>query len=124
MKNIFLYGPIIASDLKNKVDRIAKSEKGVLRGYSCHAVKGTEYKGIVLREGSEIQGMVYYDISDSLWEQLKRYFGENYATDTVVVEGEQGEIIETLVFVVRPRHAVMLDLSKEYICEIIDNPII
>ncbi len=67
MSNLFTYGSLMFKEviyaLTSKKDY--ESSKGTLIGYARRHVKNKVYPGIFKQEGSQVEGVIYYGVTNS-----------------------------------------------------------
>ena len=66
------------------------SIKGVLHGYHRKTIKGEIYPGIVACSGGVIEGLVYKDLTETEWNRLDLFEGDQYRREIVSVKFEKG----------------------------------
>ena len=77
-------------------------EAGTLKGYSRRSVKGKHYPALVPDDGSRVEGVVYRDIPNSVWDRLDRFEGEMYERRLVKIKLSTGTALFAGTYVVRP----------------------
>ena len=110
MSNLFAYGTLICEDIFYSVAGIKlSSAPGVLAAYSRHSIKGQVYPGILPSKGHTVHGIVYFDVSDLLWQRLDRFEGEMYERRSVMVHCADSKKISACTYVVRPQFKDFLE---------------
>ena len=75
---------------------------GTLKDYSRQAVIGEHYPAIMPDEKGIVDGVVYRNVPDSVWDRLDRFEGEMYARQPVQVELNDGETLLAETYVIQP----------------------
>jgi gamma-glutamylcyclotransferase (GGCT)/AIG2-like uncharacterized protein YtfP len=110
MSNLFAYGTLVCEDIFYSVAGIKlSSAPGVLAAYSRHSIRGQVYPGILPRKSHTVRGIVYFDVSDLLWQRLDRFEGEMYKRKSVTVNCAGNKKISACTYVVRPQFRNFLE---------------
>lgn len=84
---------------------------GILKGYSRRSVRGEHYPAIVPDNESIVEGVVYRNVPNSVWDRLDRFEGEMYKRQPVDVELNDGEMLYAETYVIQPVYLNRLDRS-------------
>lgn len=112
MKNLFAYGTLMCEDIMLEVSGCSLScVSGILKGYSRRLVKGEHYPAVMPDKSGIVEGAVYRDVPDSAWERLDRFEGEMYKRRDVIVELNNGKVLNAETYVIQPEYLSCLDSS-------------
>ncbi len=112
MENLFAYGTLMAEDIMEEVSGCRPSSvPGTLRGYSRRSVIGEHYPALVPHEDGRVEGVVYRNVPDAVWERLDRFEGEMYARQLVQIELKDGSTVQAATYVVQLEFLDHLDQS-------------
>jgi len=84
---------------------------GILKGYSRRSVRGEHYPAIVPDNESIVEGVVYRNVPNSVWDRLDRFEGKMYERHHVVVELKNRKTLAAETYVIHPAHLNLLDQS-------------
>ncbi len=110
MEHLFAYGTLMCEDIMEQVAgyRLAY-ESGTLKGFSRRSVKGEDYPALVLQETGYVDGVVYRNVPNTVWERLDRFEGEMYARQSVHIDLKDGSALLVVTYVVRPEFLNYVD---------------
>lgn len=110
MKNLFAYGTLMCPDILQAVTgKIFKSEKAVLNNFARHLVKQEIYPGLIKNKNEKVEGIVYFNIPDDVWEKLDFFEGEMYFKQNVDIKIFDGTIINAVTYVTKSKFANQLE---------------
>jgi gamma-glutamylcyclotransferase (GGCT)/AIG2-like uncharacterized protein YtfP len=110
MADLFVYGTLMREDIMRTVaGTVPRRQRGTARGYRRLAVKNEHYPGLIAEQGSEVEGLVYLDITEESWARLDRFEGEMYTRGTVEVLLEGGDTLQAYAYLVKPEYVGRLE---------------
>jgi gamma-glutamylcyclotransferase (GGCT)/AIG2-like uncharacterized protein YtfP len=113
MYKLFVYGTLLSKGIwKSIVSGDYASDSAILNGYARKKVKRKNYPGLVERDGSKVEGMLYYDISEEDFRKLDAYEGEEYARTKVSVHLSSGKSIESFTYLFKKEYFGKLTKSE------------
>jgi gamma-glutamylcyclotransferase (GGCT)/AIG2-like uncharacterized protein YtfP len=113
MYKLFVYGTLLSKGIwKSIVSGDYASDSAILNGYARKKVKRKNYPGLVERDGSKVEGMLYYDISEEDFRKLDAYEGEEYARTKVSVQLSSGKSIESFTYLFKKEYFGKLTKSE------------
>jgi gamma-glutamylcyclotransferase (GGCT)/AIG2-like uncharacterized protein YtfP len=122
MANYFAYGTLMSLDIMLEVSNTIPSHApGRLDNYLRRPVRGELYPGIIPYPDAVVEGMVYFNVPDSVWQKLDRFEGEMYTRETVNVALNDGTDIEAFVYVVKQQFADRLEPAEWSFMEFLQN---
>lgn len=87
MENLFAYGTLMCGDIGHDVAGCHFSHvPGTLKGYSRRRVKREQYPAIIADDESCVDGFVYKEVTEAVWQRLDRFEGQMYARQRVKIE--------------------------------------
>jgi len=90
--NLFVYGTLMDKEIMQIVSgELFSSAKATLQGYVRKQVVGDVYPAIVERQGHDVVGILYYDLSESALKKLDRFEGDQYDRCGVSVSLQEGQ---------------------------------
>lgn len=94
-----------------------KSRDAVLHGFARYRIHGVHYPGIIFREGSSVEGKLYFDICDQSLGALDDFEDSLYERINVPVTEGSGQIYQAFTYKVKDASAAKLiyepwDLEK------------
>lgn len=108
--NLFAYGTLMCGEIMEKVAGLSPpSLKAILRDYKRISVRGEHYPVIVPREGEEVSGVLYVELSEKAYARLDAFEGRMYERRRVIVETERGEMLEAESYVGRSQFLVLFE---------------
>ena len=112
MGNLFTYGTLMCEDIMVEVSGCHLSHvPGILKGYSRRSVRGEHYPAIVPDNESIVEGVVYRNVPNSVWDRLDRFEGEMYKRQPVDIELNDGGMLYAETYVIQPAYLNRLDRS-------------
>ena len=113
MTHLFAYGTLMCEDIMQEVSGcLPERRRAVLKGYVRRRVKGHVYPGLLQREASHVEGVLYLNVPASAWERLDRFEGEMYARRTVSIEMDSGGRLAAETYIVRPEYVNRLEKAE------------
>ncbi|SFM48395.1 gamma-glutamylcyclotransferase family protein [Thermodesulforhabdus norvegica] len=107
--NLFAYGTLMCPEIMLEVcGTVLASRRALLRGFSRYRIRDEFYPGILPDPGGFVGGVVYFGVSDELWQGLDRFEGDMYERVPVTPVLMTGEKIEAFAYVVKPAFYSML----------------
>lgn len=85
---------------------------GTLKGYSRRSIIGEHYPAIVPDQEDTVEGVVYRNVPDSVWDRLDRFEGEMYKRQPVGIELNEGEMLHAETYVIQQAYMNRLDQSN------------
>ena len=114
MDNLFTYGSLMCEDIMRSVaGEELRCAKGVLQGYQRVELKNEHYPAIIEGDGSEVDGVVYFDISEKSMERLDSFEGEMYQRRTVEIQLIDGSVMKVSTYVFKDEYHYRLG-TKEW----------
>jgi gamma-glutamylcyclotransferase (GGCT)/AIG2-like uncharacterized protein YtfP len=105
MANLFVYGTLLSKGIwKSIVNREYSSDSAVLKVYARKKVKRKNYPGLIKRDGSKVEGMIYYDVSEEDFRNLDAYEGEEYVRKKVYVLLESGKGVDCFTYLFKKEY--------------------
>jgi gamma-glutamylcyclotransferase (GGCT)/AIG2-like uncharacterized protein YtfP len=110
MKHLFAYGTLMSPDRLAEITGLRPTFlPAELRGFARYQVRGQRYPGIVPEPGGgPVEGLLYFDISQSTWSPLDAYEGKIYHRKLVQVTLESGATVMAGTYVVLPEYRNLL----------------
>lgn len=99
MPALFTYGSLMFRDVWERVvTGRYECAVGVVREHARYLVRDMTYPGMIAQSDACVEGIVYFDISDSDMAALDAFEGEAYQRTSVTVELEEGRRIEAQTY--------------------------
>jgi gamma-glutamylcyclotransferase (GGCT)/AIG2-like uncharacterized protein YtfP len=109
MSNLFTYGSLMCSDIMNQVAGChANFVSATLKDFKRSTIRGEEYPGIVSHPGSEVEGVLYFDLPPKAIERLDSFEGVQYSRQDVLVKTEQLAQYSAMTYVIKPEYCYLL----------------
>ncbi len=104
--NIFTYGTLMYPEVLDPlVSEKYMPQKSILNGYCRKAIIGEHYPGIVKKDASRVEGVLYTNVSPKDLNKLDEYEGDQYIRTSVKVILDGNSIrADTYVFQDRYLH--------------------
>jgi gamma-glutamylcyclotransferase (GGCT)/AIG2-like uncharacterized protein YtfP len=99
--HVFTYGSLMFPQVWQRVVQGAyRSASARLEQYVRLAIAGATYPGMLRRNGSSVDGVVYFDVSPPDIAALDTFEGDEYRREEVLVTLETGEMLaaETYIY--------------------------
>lgn len=113
MENLFAYGTLMCEDIMRDVAGCRFSHvPGTLKGYSRRRVKGEHYPAIIADDESCVDGVVYKEVTEAVWQRLDRFEGQMYARQRVKIEMIDGTHLDAGTYIVKPDFIDHLEASE------------
>jgi len=110
MANLFAYGTLMCEDIMLEVSGCNLIQApGTLRGYRRQVVRDELYPALASDVKGFVEGVVYRDVPDSVWEHLDRFEGEMYSRHSVQVDLKDGTTLQAETYVVKQAFISCLD---------------
>ena len=104
-RHLFAYGtlqhPAILGQILN---RIPDSAPALLHDFARYRIAGETFPGIHHSPGLQIDGTVYFDITEKEWQNLDHYESDLYLRQTLEVICENGSPLSAEAYVIPPHH--------------------
>ena len=98
--HVFTYGSLMFPEVWSRVVRGSyRTERARLDGHGRFDIIGETYPGMVAREGSSVEGVLYFDVSPADFAALDAFEGEQYRRNTVQVRLDSGETVEAGTYI-------------------------
>lgn len=108
--NLFAYGTLMCPDIMAEVSVPGLSQiPGILHGYKRWAVRGEEYPAIRAQSDARVNGVVYRDLPENVWERLDRFEGDMYFRRTLEIQTDDLGRTLAQTYVLRERFVHRLD---------------
>jgi gamma-glutamylcyclotransferase (GGCT)/AIG2-like uncharacterized protein YtfP len=109
--NIFTYGSLMYAEIWNKVVRGKHCrENATVSGFAVRKVRGESYPGMIRScPGSNVRGVVYFDVSEGDLALLDRFEGEYYERITTACFLSFGRKREAGAYLFRAEFRHMLE---------------
>jgi gamma-glutamylcyclotransferase (GGCT)/AIG2-like uncharacterized protein YtfP len=105
MSNLFVYGTLLSKEIwESIISGNYSSESAVLKGYARKKVKRKDYPGLIKHDGSKVEGMIYYDISEEDFRKLDEYEGEEYVRMKVSAKLTSGKKVECFMYLFKKEY--------------------
>jgi len=100
INNLFVYGTLMQGQSRNRILKGLTFERAFLNGYEKQKPPSLGFPLIIQKEGSIVEGEIYFNIPDSLLEKIDIIEGEGdlYHRIIVKVVTIKGEQIESFVY--------------------------
>lgn len=109
MINLFTYGSLMCNDIMFAVAGCRTSSRNViLNDFYRSKMRNEEYPGITPRTGTQVDGVLYFDLSDEAIRRLDVFEGEYYDRQDVQVYSEDLGMIDAMTYVVKARYSHLL----------------
>lgn len=101
--NLFAYGTLMDPEIMAQVSgNTFRSQKGTLFQYVRKTVWGEIYPAIFKRNGSSVDGIIYFDISAEAFARLDKFEGPLFVKKKVMMVCDNGENVGTYTYVIAP----------------------
>ena len=105
MQNLFVYGTLeIPQVMKKLLGTVPDTESVVLRDYARYMLVNRSYPGIIKQDGSQVNGLLYRDISAKYLKILDRYEDKFYRRRIVHVENTRGHAKKAWAYIIPQHH--------------------
>lgn len=112
MEHLFAYGTLMCDDIMREVAGCRLSHvSGILKGYRRRSVKGEHYPALVPEVEGRVEGVIYLNLPNSVWQRLDRFEGEMYTRQTVHIELNDGRTLCAETYVTKSTFLDRLDES-------------
>jgi gamma-glutamylcyclotransferase (GGCT)/AIG2-like uncharacterized protein YtfP len=109
MNRLFCYGTLQVPEVMHAVTgRTYRGEPATLHGYAIYRVKNAEYPGIIRTADSEIEGIVYEDVSEHDLNVLDLFEGNFYKRQLLNVHLSDGSKSKPWVYLIADNHQDIL----------------
>lgn len=113
MVNIFTYGSLMCNDIMFGVSGCeAESCKATLKDYYRSKIKNEEYPAVLPRFKAEVEGILYFDLSESAIARLDAFEGEYYDRQGVQVWTGENVAKAAMIYVIKPQYYNLLTYSE------------
>lgn len=114
MDDLFTYGSLMCEDIMKSVAGVELTHaKGVLRGYRRLELKNEHYPAIIEDNGSEVDGIVYFNIPEKGMTRLDNFEGKMYQRRIVEIKLVDRNIMKVSTYVFKDEYHDRLG-SKEW----------
>lgn len=105
----FTYGSLMCDEIMSMVcGRPCRGEPALLAGHQRQPIRGEDYPGMVVRDGSQVQGQLYRTLDAAAFARLDAFEGEQYERVRCEVTLPDGTDISAWTFLFRPSHQHLL----------------
>lgn len=106
----------MCDDIMNHVSGLQLTgAQGTIAGYRRMGLKGEDYPAMVAQTGGRVRGVVYGGLTPAAWDRLDRFEGEMYARRVVTVRMDDGRVLDTAAYILRPQfHDRLTDSEWDY----------
>ena len=112
MAALFVYGTLMCEDIFEQVAGSSpRAQKATLKDFRRFAIKNEHYPGVINQQGSQVEGLVYDDVSERSWALLDRFEGDMYSRQEVNVHLDNGNTMDAFVYVVKPEYTHLMENS-------------
>ena len=110
MPNIFTYGSLMFDQVWSRVvEGDYARDEAILQGYDRKGARNEVYPVLFpASPHSQVQGMVYFDVSFSDLAKLDQFEGEYYIRETEQVVTEEAEVISAEVYVLKEEYYTII----------------
>ncbi len=99
--HLFAYGTLeIPAVMYAVTGQHYPAEAARLPGYTRYLLQNKPYPGIVPGEHSEVNGMLYRNLSPQIWRRLDRYEDDFYQRQQVTIITARGESLDVWTYVI------------------------
>ncbi len=96
-------------DIMNQVAGLQSNfASATLKGFKRSTIRGEEYPGIVAHPGSEVEGVLYFDLPPKAIERLDIFEGVQYSRQDVLVMTAQLTQYAAMTYVIKPEYCYLL----------------
>jgi gamma-glutamylcyclotransferase (GGCT)/AIG2-like uncharacterized protein YtfP len=107
--NLFAYGTLMDPEIMAQVSgSVCRSETATLHQYVRKKVRGEVYPAIIEQQGSSVDGVVYFDVSEAACERLDTFEGSLYVRTETAVICNNGECVKAYAYVIKAGHGHQL----------------
>lgn len=78
-----VFSRVICGKMELDDDVNVELSQGVIEGYERHALKGLDYPAVIPQPGSQVRGVIGYNITDEQVKKLDIFEGDEYAREKV-----------------------------------------
>ncbi len=122
MNRLFCYGTLQVPEVIQAVTgRTYQGKAATLHGYAIYRVKNVEYPGIIRSTDSEIEGVVYDNVSDKDLEVLDLFEGDLYRRPWLDVVLADGTNCRAWCYVIRDKNKNLLTNATWRLEDFLDN---
>jgi gamma-glutamylcyclotransferase (GGCT)/AIG2-like uncharacterized protein YtfP len=113
MINVFAYGTLMSEEVWLKVVKTKhKSKAGTLAGFERKKLTGKTYSGMIKKDNTKTEGIIYFDISGEELKTLDSFEGEEYERQKInIFSGDK--TIECFTYIYKDEYKKNL-LSDEW----------
>lgn len=109
MTNLFTYGSLMCDNIMCQVSgEKPKHQKAFLNDFFCSQIHGETYPGICLYSGHRVEGVLYYDVSQSALARLDSFEGEYYKRKEITAHCPPHKEIPAAAYVIKPQYTHLL----------------
>ncbi len=99
--NVFTYGSLMFDQVwRRVVSGSYRRAEAALAGHHRRAVRGETYPGVIAAPGGSVEGVVYFDVTESDLARLDDFEGDPYERRSVML-AVAGEPIPAEVYLIR-----------------------
>jgi gamma-glutamylcyclotransferase (GGCT)/AIG2-like uncharacterized protein YtfP len=112
--NIFVYGTLMDREIMNQASGSDfHGEKAVLRGFGRYLLKNALYPGMLREKGSQVDGLLYLNVSQEAVHRLDIFEGDMYARTEVTVYLDNGGTVQNaMAYVIKDEYSHTLSSTK------------
>lgn len=104
-RHLFAYGTLQHPRIIGRIlNRIPPAASARLPGFARFRIRDEDFPGIIPAEDSNLDGTVFFDISDPEWERLDAYESNLYQRQTLWVTAAEGIRMQAETYVIPPQN--------------------
>jgi gamma-glutamylcyclotransferase (GGCT)/AIG2-like uncharacterized protein YtfP len=122
MNRLFCYGTLqVPEVIKSVTGRTYQGQTATVRDYAIYKVKNAEYPGIIHSSDSEIEGILYADVSDEDLKVLDLFESDLYRRQLLGVVLADGSTCKAWCYVIRDKNKSLLTTDTWRLEDFLDN---
>ncbi|QCU90303.1 gamma-glutamylcyclotransferase family protein [Thiomicrorhabdus sediminis] len=109
---LLTYGSLMCDEVMTEVSGASfDCQPANLTGYQRFAIKNEHYPALIVEPDQQVGGVLYCGITETAWQRLDRFEGEQYQRQAVTVELADGSQVEAQCYIWK---AEFNDLLEDY----------
>ena len=109
MTNLFTYGSLMSEDIMHHVSGCKPANQtAILHNFRRVKVRNEHYPGLYPKQGTSVNGRIYFDLPPQAINRLDIFEGEYYSRENVTVQTGAGEEKSTMAYIFKPTYYHLL----------------
>lgn len=106
--HVFTYGSLMFDPVWQRVVRGQyRSTAAALADHVSLSVDGETYPGMIARAGSQVAGVVYFDVDSADLAALDHFEGQDYERISVSVNTNSGDVVQAETYLYLPQRKLL-----------------